>query len=1207
MKRVLAILLCLVMVMGFFPATALAEESPAPEDEALTETKDTEAPSLEEAVAPAFEEEAAEPLQAEEPAEPALETDDAPADAADGTVYRHWDDATGTLTFDNEPKEGTAITALNSSTLLGGVAQKADVKKIVFACDVPVSDANCLFYNFTGLTAIEGLGYLDISGLTEMKYTFSGCSGLTSLDLSGLDTSSVTKMDATFSFCVGLTSLNTSGLVTSNVTEMVGTFLYCSSLTELDVSGFNTQKVEDMSMMFAGCSGLTELDVSGFDTANVTSLSGMFLECTALRSLDVSGFKTGFVTDMGGVFYNCSSLTSLDVSGFNTANAEKMNGLFFGCSGLTKLDVSGFKTEKVTDMRGIFYGCSGLTTVDISGFITEKATTMELLFDGCTGLKQLKVGANFGAACESGQEAKFPVDMVELVSGEAMPAGSIIPQNVNSKRTYVVDLPTYTVTYEANGAVEGVPEAQTKTHGVDLVLSDMVPEYFPGAIWPTRVELIDYDSYNKPYGTVLGTETVTVHDFKEWNTSIDGKGTSYNPGDVYSIDEDVTLYAQWNHGVQTFPVELPTPTRYGHVFKGWGTSPDATEGFTGTYTPSGDVTLYALWEPLFTYTVSYSALNSYEVPEAQTKIPSYNLLLSDTIPYHVPDARLYTVTLETEGGDITPNTSALVAEEMTTYSFTEWNTSPDGSGTSYHPGEYYCVEDDVILHAQWEKSIETMSVELPTPTREGFTFKGWGLSPDDTEGITGSYMPTEDVTLYALWEAEVCEHIDADGDLFCDECGERLGVVVTVTSASGSLNGGTVANVSGGGKLYYGESTTLNAPAVSGYNFAGWYRDGTLFSGSAQVSFTATEAETADVAFIALYTPQPGAKHRLTVNGSYFTISGFSSEQAGSFTDLLDADSAVTVTFTGDEEFLYWVNGSKKVMSTSKSYTLRMVADTEMTAVYARAQNQPNKAYVVYLTSTSNGQVLKMGYFSDTDPIEEPKPDPIRIGYIFTGWTLSEDEIHAKMATENYIKVYPTYAPSGATYRVTIENNVGADPFVSDPINAGEEYMAHADQSLGTFSYWVLNGKIVSYNDVVVIRAMEDVTVTAVYNEDVTRVPVMTLTDVFQTQNGGKTTITFSSLRAVTEDYTVERVGILYSASAELEGKTLEELRALMVEESEMNRIMTESKDRNAVFNINLTATRPVHVYGRAYMILMKDGVSYTFYSDEILDLVYAP
>ena len=446
------------------------------------------------------------------------------------------------------------------------------------------------------------------------------------------------------------------------------------------------------------------------------------------------------------------------------------------------------------------------------------------------------------------------------------------------------------------------------------------------------------------------------------------------------------------------------------------------------------------------------------------------------------------------------------------------------------------------------------------------------------------------------------EHADEDGDLFCDECGERMGINVTVTSAS-TAGGGTVATVSGGGKLYYGESTELNAPAVDGYSFDGWYRDGALYSANAQCGFTATEEETEDVAFVAQYTPEAGAQRRLTVTGSQFTISGIASEQSEHFTDLFDLDSEVTVTYTGSEEFLYWVNGSNKIMGTSKEQTLHMVADTEMRAICANAENQANGAFVVYVTSPSNGQVVASRYYSDTEEIAEPQAYE-RVGYTFERWALSVDEIREKMATENKIIVYPIYAASGETYTVTVENNAGAEAFVSEAIEAGQEYVAHADPALGEFSYWKLNGKIVSYNEELVIRGIEDVTVTAVYGEEVRPEPVMTLTYVSQMQKEGKTTITFSSLRAVTEEYTVERVGILYSTRTDLEGKSQEELQELMVLGADgVNQRLTESKVRNAVYNLNLSASRPVHVYGRAFMILMKDGVSYTFYSDEILDL----
>lgn len=49
--------------------------------------------------------------------------------------------------------------------------------------------------------------------------------------------------------------------------------------------------------------------------------------------------------------------------------------------------------------------------------------------------------------------------------------------------------------------------------------------------------------------TILTAEDAGVekdnNEFKDWNTAADGSGTSYDPNDVISVSEDLTLYAQW--------------------------------------------------------------------------------------------------------------------------------------------------------------------------------------------------------------------------------------------------------------------------------------------------------------------------------------------------------------------------------------------------------------------------------------------------------------------------------------------------------------------------------------------------------------------------------------------------------------------------------------------------------------------------------------
>ena len=178
----------------------------------------------------------------------------------------------------------------------------------------------------------------------------------------------------------GLENLNTS-----EVKNMSGMFSGCSVLTSLDVSHFSTQNVTNMSGMFNGCSGLTSLDVSHFNTQNVTDTRQMFSDCSGLTSLDVSHFNTENVTDMQSMFYGCSGLPSLDVSHFNTQNVTDMSWMFKGCSGLPSLDVSHFNTQNVTDMSYMFSRCSALTTIKCHG--VWQCPQSEEMFAGCTKLK----------------------------------------------------------------------------------------------------------------------------------------------------------------------------------------------------------------------------------------------------------------------------------------------------------------------------------------------------------------------------------------------------------------------------------------------------------------------------------------------------------------------------------------------------------------------------------------------------------------------------------------------------------------------------------------------------------------------------------------------------------------------------------------------------------------------------------------------------
>ena len=162
-------------------------------------------------------------------------------------------------------------------------------------------------------------------------------------------------------------------------------FSGCSKLTSLDVSKFDTSKVTDMSWMFSNCSQLTSLDVNNFNTTNVTSMDGMFSGCSKLTSLDVSGFDTSKVKTMGFMFSACNSLKNIDLRSFDTSSLDgetynsisgtvlgvDVNNMFERCENLESI-IIGDKFNRL-DGYEMFDGCNKLKAIITTKTITASS------------------------------------------------------------------------------------------------------------------------------------------------------------------------------------------------------------------------------------------------------------------------------------------------------------------------------------------------------------------------------------------------------------------------------------------------------------------------------------------------------------------------------------------------------------------------------------------------------------------------------------------------------------------------------------------------------------------------------------------------------------------------------------------------------------------------------------------------------------------
>ena len=92
------------------------------------------------------------------------------------------------------------------------------------------------FFKGLEITSIDGLEYLNTSGVTSMRAMFEGCTGLTAIDVRQLDMGNVTDVSRMFNGCSNVGSINLSGFAMSKVANMEYLFAGCGKLTSIDLS-----------------------------------------------------------------------------------------------------------------------------------------------------------------------------------------------------------------------------------------------------------------------------------------------------------------------------------------------------------------------------------------------------------------------------------------------------------------------------------------------------------------------------------------------------------------------------------------------------------------------------------------------------------------------------------------------------------------------------------------------------------------------------------------------------------------------------------------------------------------------------------------------------------------------------------------------------------------------------------------------------------
>ncbi len=363
--------------------------------------------------------------------------------------------------------------------------------------------------------------------------------------------------------------------------------------------------------------------------------------------------------------------------------------------------------------------------------------------------------------------------------------------------------------------------------------------------------------------------------------------------------------------------------RIGYSFAGWNTSPNG--GGTGynaeePITVDKDITLYAQWTPN-TYTVRYDANGGTGSMAEQNFIWGTQQ-------------------------NLTANTFTRIG-----YTFTKWNTEPNGIGTSYTDGRLIGdlsseLDNVVTLYAQWTPNTytvrfdanggtgsmadqeftydEAQKLKAIAYTQTGFSFEGWNTNKDGS----GTFYKDQDevsnlstggnVTLFAQWtpysQATTCN--------------------VKVTSSG---NGDAYANVTSGNTW---DVVKLTAIPAEGYFFSTWE----VISGGVVVTNNQFNIGTSDVEINAIFSQQ--RTYKVTV-----LTEGWGVVRVKPPKDYFNSGEVVELfpDATEDWEFAEW-RGAKV---TKNQFTVG-TSDVWITAVFRRRQTNKLRTDFIYVLADGN-------------------------------------------------------------------------------------------------------------------------------------------------------------------------------------------------------------------------------------------------------------
>jgi len=471
---------------------------------------------------------------------------------------------------------------------------------------------------------------------------------------------------------------------------------------------------------------------------------------------------------------------------------------------------------------------------------------------------------------------------------------------------------------------------------------------------------------------------------------------------------------------------------------------------------------------------------------------------------------------------------------------------------------------------------EPFTIPSCTYTKDKNEFTMWNESP---LGNGAAYSAGEEIflshniVLYALWKQTKFE--------------------VTLKAEGGNI-------VLGGGIYDKNDSVTLVASGNDGCIFLGWFINGAGSAVSTELSYTVKVEN--DVYYVAKFLNENlNTLTYLDVSLGGGKVSYSSYGKSGTWNSSIQKygfskGKQITLVAEANKDytFVHWRDQKTgKVVSENATYSFILGSDVSLVALFVKSDSK----YVVFLDRL--GKVLKA---SGTmfGSIKAPTVNNTYIGYVFTGWDKSFDNVNGILV------VNALYNKDETMYNV----NVFGGYINRDSSKVSGSYLydtritVNAKVPTGKyFAGWSFDGgeTIASYNESYSFNVGSDCSLTAVFSDtEVQEKPVIAITSMTRRWSEGveKQQATFLSQWNVPNDCSIVESGFLRT----LKSGYRENLSLEFADEINVKKTTSVRKVSTGQYQLNVNITDPLNktVYIRAYLTYVENstGKVVTIYSN---------